>query len=272
MEQMFSESDFLASYHMDAYERPSVAADIALFTIREEEENSYRRDPVQHLSLLLIKRGEHPFQGSWALPGGFLRRNETMEECAHRETLEETGIAPQSLYPIGIFSEPDRDPRGWILSGAYLALSNGGTVPVCSTADASEARWFDVEMHTIDDECNLRLTNAEISLNCRLKETNSSIGGLKYRLSGVGDLAFDHGAIIASALNLLKSEAAHFRMIFDFLPETFTLSALQRVQETITQHHDQPANFRRKIADYVMETNEISTGAGHRPAKRYRRA
>ncbi len=272
MEQIHSESDYLSSYQIESYERPSVAADIALFTIREEGENSYRHDPIQHLSLLLIKRGEHPFQGCWALPGGFLRRNETMEECAHRETLEETGIAPQSLYPIGIFSEPDRDPRGWILSGAYLALSNGGIVPVRSSADAAEARWFDVELEQNNDELLLKLTSDDLTLCCRLQETNSSIGGIQYRITGAGELAFDHGAIIASALRILQNEAAHYRLLFDFLPETFTLSALQRVQETITKHHDQPANFRRKIADYVIETDEITTGAGHRPAKRYRRA
>ena len=84
-------------------------------------------------------------------------------------------------------------------------------------------------------------------------------------------LAFDHAAIIASALSLLRIQAKDYDVIFDFLPEKFTLTALQRVQETILNVSVLPANFRRKISDYVIETNEFTVGAGHRPAKLFTR-
>ena len=108
-----SEQRFIENYHMEDYDRPSVTADIVVFSLREEKGISYRNNHQQKLSLLLIKRGEHPFCGCWALPGGFLKKGEMIEECAYREVQEETGVTPVALFPIGLFSQPGRDPRGW---------------------------------------------------------------------------------------------------------------------------------------------------------------
>ena len=108
-------------------------------------------------------------------------------------------------------------------------------------------------------------------LNALLIAEHTSFGSTRFRITDRGGLAFDHAAIIASALTALRSAAKHYETIFDFLPERFTLSALQRVHETVTGSSVIPANFRRTVSRYVEETGEYLRGEGHRPAKLYRK-
>ena len=108
-------------------------------------------------------------------------------------------------------------------------------------------------------------------LRAVLAEENTRFGKTSFAIRDAGTLAFDHARIIATALTALRADAKNFETIFDFLPEKFTLTALQKVQETIMNITVLPANFRRKIADYVEETEEYTQGAGHRPAKLYRK-
>lgn len=265
------EKSFLSSYKLEDYERPSVTTDIALFTIRYDVGGSYRHEPENNLSLLLIRRGEHPFKNSWALPGGFLRGDETVEECAYREIIEEASVTPTALMNVGVFSRPDRDPRGWIISNAFLSVVSEDAMESAG-GDACETSWFDVSFAQ-DSEGLYRLTlrNEKESLESVLREKRTLFGRTEFDIVSDGGLAFDHASIIATALTSLRKCAGDFRLIFDFLPEKFTLTALQRVQEAITDISVLPANFRRKIADYVVETDEYTSGAGHRPAKLFRR-
>ena len=269
---MESEKEFLASYHLSDYERPSVTADVAAFRIGTEDSGSYRKNPEKELQLLLIRRGGHPFKGMWALPGGFLQKNETIEHCALREISEETNVQPVSIMPVGVFSEPERDPRGWIISCAYVSVISEETVQQTGQDDADDAQWFSVcfDRDAQDVYC-LTLTCGETVLSARLAEESSGFGRTRFRILDSGSLAFDHAAIIASALTALRSQAKNYDAIFDFLPEKFTLSAMQRVQETILNVSVLPANFRRMVSGYVEETDEFQRGNGHRPAKLYRR-
>ncbi len=265
------EAEFLKQYRLEDYERPSVTSDIALFSIRTAEEESYRHEPEHRLCLLLIRRGAHPFQGCWALPGGFLRSDETVEECALREISEETGASPTALRHVGVYSNVNRDPRGRIVSNAFLAVSRDGPIQVQGGTDAAEAQWFTVGMARSSDGWCLRLVGDAETISCTLRE-EKRFGRTLFRVMDSGGLAFDHGSLIAEAIFLLRREAAQFRLVFDFLPARFTLTALQRVQETITGKSTQAANFRRKAAEYVRETEEMAAGAGHRPAKLYEQA
>ena len=263
---------FLSAYNIAEYDRPSVTTDIVSFAIRSDEEDSYRHNPKNHLSVLLIKRGEHPFMNSWALPGGFLRLDETIEQCAYREIREETNVTPAALMYFGEFSEPDRDPRGRIISNAFLSVISEDNVRVLSGDDAIDAKWFDVSFEKADNgECNLILKNEDDTLTATLREKACRFGKTEFEILDRGNVAFDHAKIIATALNVLRRDAKDFEIIFDFLPEKFTLTALQKVQETIMNISVIPANFRRKIAEYVVETDEYTTGAGHRPAKLFTR-
>ena len=125
---MISEKEFLEQYDPGKYPRPSVTADVAAFMVRSSESGDYKKDSEQRLTLLLVRRGGHPFKDCWALPGGFLQPGETVESCAVREIREETNVAPVSLMPVGVFSEPGRDPRGWIISNCYACVISEDSV------------------------------------------------------------------------------------------------------------------------------------------------
>lgn len=265
------EAMYLQEYRISDYERPSVATDIAVFSLHTKQESCYRKNPRLSLSLLLVLRGEHPFQDCWALPGGFVRSDETIEECACREIEEETNVLPVTLLPIGTFSDPKRDPRGWIISAAYACVVNEDHVAVHSGTDAADAKWFDIDFCEENGICPLKLTNGETVLRSTLQKKTDKLLGTRYDILEQSDLAFDHAKIIAAALGKLRQEAEEFHLAFDFLPERFTLSALQKVQEALTGTPLLAANFRRKLAEYVTETDEFTEGAGHRPAKLYER-
>ena len=269
---MQDEQSFLQDYRLSDYERPSVTADVVLFKLRKEENNNYRQDSAAKLSLLLIRRGAHPFKDHWALPGGFLSPDETIEECALREIEEETSVVPVSLMSVGMFSDPGRDPRGWIISNAFVSVIGSTEETQRSGEDAADAQWFDISFDRRDDGTYLlTLRHEDVCINAVLTEEKTRFGMTSFRIEDGGSLAFDHAKIIARALTALRSSAKDFEMIFDFLPEKFTLTQLQNVQETVMNVSVLSANFRRKVANLVQETDEYTEGAGHRPAKLYRR-
>ena len=291
---MQSEKEYLSNYDINKYERPSVATDIAAFMIRSEETENYKMDSENKLSILLVKRGVPPFKDCWALPGGFLRPGETVEACALREITEETNVTPVALLPVGVFSEPGRDPRGWIISNAFFSVITEESVKQVGGDDASDAQWFDVSFEqdkngdhhlslslrgikTFDNISNesgnsensapVSYVEKDIYLEAILKKEKTKYGKSTFVIKKSGGLAFDHAGIIAAAVSLLRNYASDFNTIFDFLPEKFTLNEVQKVQETILNTTILPANFRRKINDYVIETDEYTQGAGHRPAR-----
>lgn len=251
---------------------PAVTTDIAAFRLMREETNSYRRDAQPSLQLLLIERGIPPYQGMWALPGGFVRENETIEDCAYREIEEETGVLPKAMIPIEVFSRLDRDPRGRSISHAYAAVVADDTDLPRSGADAARACWFNICLaQTGYDEFGLQLSHERTQLSAKLFLRETHFGRRSFDVLENSGLAFDHAAIIASALSALREIAQYPEALLDLVPEPFTLTALQQVQETITESSTSAANFRRKIAEYVQETDAYTTGAGHRPARLYRR-
>jgi 8-oxo-dGTP diphosphatase len=203
--------------------RPSVTVDVVIFTLRET-----------CLQVLLIKRGEQPFKGSWALPGGFVRINESLEDAATRELAEETGISEAYLEQLYTYGDPDRDPRSRVITVAYFALippdkpirTEGGS-------DVAQAAWFPVE-------------------------------NLPY-------LAFDHDQIVSYALRRLRYKLEYSAVGFELLPEEFTLTELQTTYEIILGEKLDKRNFRRRIleANVIEATDSMRTGDG-RPARLYR--
>ena len=263
---------FLSAYRIEDYDRPSVATDIAVFTMYGEKSESHRKDDDPRLSVLLIKRGEHPYMNKWALPGGFLKTTETIEECALREITEETNLVPVSLMPIGVFSEPDRDPRGRIISNAFVSIVGEENIKITGGDDALDAKWFDVNFYLEDgDIFILELSCKDEKIVAKLREKETRFGTTNFEIIENTGLAFDHVKIIATALTTLRNEAEKFSITFDFLPDKFTLAALQKVQETLMGISLLTANFRRKIAGLVEETDEFTEGVGHRPARLFKR-
>lgn len=291
------EKKYLENYDMIKYERPSVTADMAVFAIMGtdfESRENYRKDPEQKLKLLLIKRSNHPYKDSWALPGGFCQKGETTSETAMRELCEETGISHAYLRPFDIFSKPGRDPRGWIISHAFLTLINSEKYNVTAGSDAGNAGWFSicVSQRELSKEINedtahirnsyiLKLSiedcaeSKETMLTAEVIQDRKFVNyheTISYETVSCDGIAFDHAQIILCAfLTLQKEVNENGRPVFDLMPEKFTLSHLQSAFEIVQGRKMLTPNFRRKIADYVIETDETADGAGHRPAKLFKR-
>lgn len=213
-----------ASYSYD-YPRPSVTVDIILFTFHEDR-----------LKVLLIRRSHAPFADRWALPGGFVNIDEDLEEAARRELNEETNVSDVYLEQLYTFGDPDRDPRGRVITVAYFALLSNDQVnqlQIRGASDAGKAAWWDI-----------------------------------YALP---ELAFDHARILHYAVQRLRWKLEWTALGFLLLPAEFTLSELQRVYETVLHEPLDKRNFRRKMlaADVLEETGNLREG-DHRPAKLYR--
>ncbi len=220
--------------HTYAYPRPALTTDVILFTFAENE-----------LRVLLVQRRGEPFAGQWALPGGFAKMGETLEETARRELAEETGVDEMSddfyIEQLYTFGDPGRDPRGRTVSVAYFALLSVDRVDQIAVQggdDASDARWCCVD--------------------------------------SLPALAFDHDDIVRYALRRLRWKLEWTALGFLLLPRRFTLSELQRVYEAVLGETLDKRNFRRKMlatrtegAPVLEETGDVRQG-GHRPAKLYR--
>lgn len=219
-----TEAEFLADYKMGDYERPSVTVDLAIFTIR---------DGV--FKVLLIERGDHPFMGCWALPGGFVNKSESADAAAWRELAEETGVEQFSghLEQLRTYSEPGRDPRGWIMSVAHVAFAPNLPDPQFGD-DASDARWWAVEDLNLDADTN----------------------------PDAPSLAFDHAQILRDAVERVRSKIEYTTLATEFTPKPFTLPDVWRVYQAVWGVPVDLGNFRRKalrtkdwMVDYVKPTD-----------------
>ena len=205
------------------YERPAVTADCVVFGLDDDD-----------LKVLLIQRDLEPFEGCWALPGGFAVVGESIEETARRELQEETGLKGVFLEQLYTFSEPGRDPREHVVTVAHFALVNLGEHKVKASTDARNAAWFE-----LDD---------------------------------VPELAFDHRQILQTAYERLQGKIRYQPIGFELLPRKFALRQLQQMYEKILDRKLDKRNFRKKILkmDILIELDEIETDVAHRAARLYR--
>ena len=267
------------------YPKPSVTADIIAVrpAYSELKSDQWRENPEFALEMLFIKRGQWPFEGSWALPGGFIRPTETVDEGARRELREETALVSDRLIPVGVFSKPDRDMRAWIISNAFVSFHKCGEgVHVKGGDDASEAKWLVVRSPAVG-EGRFKLPfydgdKLEFCISGTYRE--EEFGGGTVLSVGDSPLAFDHAEIIAQAfLRMLSFDIK--KLVFFFLPEKFTLSNYIDIYQYLTRYSIEPSNipnFRRQLTatkDPLLEVceGEMETldGRAHAPAKLYRR-
>lgn len=268
-----TEEDFLASYEPGDYARPSVATDMVIFTVTDQEAVSHRRLPQKELRILLIKRGGHPYLGCWALPGGFVQPTETTEQAAGRELLEETGVDDVYLEQLYTFSQPDRDPRTWVMSCSYMALIDSSQVKVQAGDDADQAAWFKLSTRLKAQEegrelWEITLSHEAVCLTAVLeKEAEGSF--VESQIREQKGLAFDHSRIIACGLERLRGKLQYTDLAFHLLPGHFTLTQLQQVYEVILDKKLPVAAFRRKAAPMVRETGQFTENERHRPSRLY---
>jgi len=199
-----------------------VTVDIVIFTLREGS-----------LQVLLVKRGVPPFEGQYAIPGGFIREGESLEEAALRELYEEAGVRNVFLEQLYTFGDPKRDPRGRVITVAYYALIASDKLSLVAGADAAEAQWFPV--------------------------------------NNLPPLAFDHRSILDYAIERLRNKLEYTTVGFQLLPERFTLGELQAVYEAILGRALDKRNFRRKIALLgILKPLREWQHTGRKPAQLFR--
>jgi len=189
--------EFLAAYHPKDYPHPSVTVDLLVFSLE-------RKRP----ELLMIRRGNHPCLGCWALPGGFVEPEEFTEDAAARELREETHVQGLALSEIGLFSGPDRDPRGWTMSCAYAAVADRSKLRVRADDDAADTGWFQVTYRLTENQMNLKLTRGEEVLTAVVTvEPRHGALGTEYRVGAfqTDGIAFDHCKMIAQTILKLRS-------------------------------------------------------------------
>jgi len=282
-----TEREFLQQYKVGDYERPSVTTDMVIFTVTEEEADSYRKLPEKELRILLIRRAGHPFLGKWALPGGFVRSNETTEQAAVRELREETGVEDVYLEQLYTFSDIGRDPRTWVISCSYMALINSDKLELKAGDDAADAAWFKVTYRPLKEEKVLiedgymKMLEYELILSSEEEELSAVVAktitakttstGTDFKIVSNEGLAFDHAKMIACAIERLRGKVNYTDIALHLMPKLFTLTELQQVYEVVLDKELLKAAFRRKVADLVAETDQYTENAGHRPSRLYRR-
>ncbi|SRR6266542_1301538 len=209
------------------FEPLGLATDLVILTVREGA-----------LQVLLIRRGIAPYKGRWALPGGFVRPEEDLEQTARRELAEETGLSSDRIHleQVATYGAPNRDPRGRVVSVAYLALVPDLPAPVAGT-DAASASWVGV---------------ADVA----------------------GRLAFDHHRILSDGVERARAKLEYSPLATAFCPPEFTISELRGVYEAVWGTPLDPRNFHRKVTktpDFVEPIGATTTRDGGRPAQLFRR-
>jgi 8-oxo-dGTP diphosphatase len=199
-----------------------VTVDVVIFTLRADS-----------LQVLLVRRKRWPHEGMWAIPGGFVGRNEALEAAASRKLEEETGLTNVFLEQLYTFGDPGRDPRRRVITVGYFAAVPGSNVVPRTADDSERVRWWSI----LD----------------------------------LPQLAFDHAEILSYALTRLRYKLEYTAVGFELLPETFTLTGLQTAYEIVLGERLDKRNFRRKIlsAGVIEPTGDYHTGEG-RPAQLYR--
>ena len=225
---MTDEQKFLAEYDASKFPHPSVAVDVAIVTAFEGE-----------LRALLVQRDEHPFKGKWALPGGFVGMDESLDDAGQRLLADKGELEGVFLEQLYTFGAPGRDPRTRVLSVAYYALVHPGRLDPARLATLT-VPWKG--------------------------ETGGPVGA-------VGKpLAFDHAAMLGMVVKRLRGKLDYAAIGFELLPPTFTLRALQEVHETILGRALNKDSFRRRMlqSGRIRATGKQEADVGHRPAALYR--
>lgn len=259
-----TEAQFLEQYDPGDYPRPSVTVDMMVLSPKKD---------YSGLKILLIKRREHPYINCWALPGGFVRPEETCYEAAARELKEETGLKNVFLEQVYTFSKPDRDPRTRVISVAYMALSSVAP-PVKGGDDALEAAWFDFEF--TDNMLLIHNDDIGISISYQLTTKRFKNGNVKYgnmvpSLKSKTQLAFDHVEIILESMIKLRREIEYTDLPFSMANEEFTLPDLQAIYELLLGHKLYKANFRIMVADRIEAVDKKEKSIiGRRMSELYR--
>lgn len=264
-----SEEEFLKDYDSSLFEKLSMTTDILIMSVSSEETGNYRKLTEKKFSILLVKRNNYPFKDKWCLPGGFIRMDETLDEAAKRILKDETNLKDIYIEQLYTFSGVDRDPRMRVVSTSYMALVDKNRLKDKLSNNAS---WFNVFMIEDENSYHVTLDNGleEIKFVVGKKLRDLTTDRYDFKVLKNDKLAFDHPLVIVSGLERLKNKINYTDIVFNMMPEYFTLGELQQVYEVILGKKLLDPAFRRIIANKVEKTDKVKTGEGHRPSALFR--
>jgi len=203
------------------FEKPSVTTDIIIFTVQNNE-----------LKVLLVKRKFEPFKDMWAIPGGFVKIDESLENAAKRKLEEETGVKNIYLEQLYTYGDPKRDSRGRVVTIAYMALVNSENIKLKAITDVSDAQWLSIKK--------------------------------------IPQLAFDHKKILDYSLKRLKWKFEYTTVAFSLLSREFAISQIQKLYETVFNKKFDKRNFAKKIISLnILKEERINKNVSHRPPMLY---
>lgn len=267
MEKLYkNEEEFLKDYDPSIYEKLSMTVDILIFSVSSEETSNYRKTDKKKMSILLVKRDNYPFKDKWCLPGGFIKIDENLDDAPSRILKKETGIDDIYLEQLYTFGSANRDPRMRIISTSYIALVDKNRIKGNTNTNAS---WFDITLYEEKDNIvDITLTNGKENINFSIKKVlrEKTTDRYSFKVNKNNSLAFDHPQVILSGIERLKNKVGYTDIVFNMMPELFTLGELQQVYEVILGKKLLDPAFRRIIANKVEKTDKMKTGGGHRPS------
>lgn len=269
MKEYKSEEEFLKDYDPNQFDRLSLTTDILIFSVSDEIQKNYRKLNKKHFSILLVKRDTYPFKDKWCLPGGFIKIDEDIEDAAVRILETETNIKDIYLEQLYTFGNPNRDPRMRVVSTSYMALIDKNRL--CDNI-SKNASWFNVFVLEDKKEINVTLDNGTETIKFKIRKIlkEKTTDRYKYEIMENDKLAFDHPLVIVSGISRLKNKLEYTDIVFNMMPEYFTLGELQQVYEVILGKKLLDPAFRRIIAKKTEKTDKMKTGEGHRPSALFR--
>ncbi len=271
MEKVYnSEEEFLKNYNSDEFEKLSMTADILIFSVSSEEVDNYRKTDKKKMSILLVKRDNYPFKDKWCLPGGFIDINEDLDDAPKRILKRETNVDNIYLEQLYTFGSVKRDPRMRVVSTSYIALIDKNRL---NNNLSEKASWFDITFY--EDKNNIvdiTLDNGIDTINFKIEKIlrEQTTDRYSFKILKNELLAFDHPLVILSGIERLKNKIEYTDIVFNMMPEYFSLGELQQVYEVILGKKLLDPAFRRIIAHKVEKTSKMKTGAGHRPSYLFR--
>jgi len=262
-----SEEEFLKNYNVKDFKQLSLTTDLLIFSVSEEDSNNYRKKSIKKMSILLVKRDNYPYKDLWCLPGGFINPDtETLLDCAKRILKDETNLSKIYLEQLYTFDSLNRDPRCRVISTSYMALIDKNKL---TNKLNKKASWFDITLFE-NDQKNIKvlldngLEKISITINKKTNDFNN------YVIKDNDKLAFDHALVIVTGIERLRNKVNYTDIVFNMMPEYFTLGGLQQVYETILGKKLLDPAFRRIIKNKVIKTNKKEIGEGHRPSILYK--
>lgn len=250
---------------MDVKFNVAYTADLLIFGIDSRQNANTRSLPKKFFSILLVKRGKEPFMNKWCLPGGFIGSDETSKNASSRVLKKETGLTDVYMQQLKVNDSVDRDPRGRVVSVSYMALIDRTLLTSDLNDDAS---WFDIDVIEDGENYLINLTNGEDNINFEVKRNVIDLKSEEFSYDVVkkSDLAFDHEKLIIEGIMALRDKVNKTDIVFNLMPQEFTIGELKQVYELILNKKLVNSAFRRTIADKVLLLDKMVQTGGHRPS------